>query len=168
MRRGRANLDDTADVVQLARDCGVPPDLILYNAWLSATATAAGQGKADLSDGSRVLQQMRAEGVRPDAVTFNSLLHVCAMSAVTPGVVSRADTPGVERVPVTPMTGYSVLQLMVDEGLSPNEARPPSRPERTGPACLAPCRIATVVLCCATRRALTACGAVRGRSRLRR
>ena len=72
MKRGRANLDDTADVVKLARDCGVEPDLFLYNAWLSATATAASQGKADLSDGSKVLLALRAGGINPDVVTFNS------------------------------------------------------------------------------------------------
>ena len=111
IKDGRASLDDSFRVLELARSCSVEPDTILYNGVMSCCAKAAMRGTATVQDGSRILQEMKTAGLSPDIITYNSLLDICAKSA---GRRASGDD-----VPVTPMTGYSVLKLIEDEGLSP-------------------------------------------------
>jgi len=61
---------------------------------------------------------MRNRGCEPDIITFNSLMDICAKAAGYKSEGGPMD--GGSGVPITTMTGYSVLQLISDEGLQPN------------------------------------------------
>ena len=60
IRHGGAGLGDAYKVLELARSCGVAPDLILYNGLMSCCAKAALRGRAGVADGGAVLREMRA------------------------------------------------------------------------------------------------------------
>lgn len=108
---GRANLNDAYKVLELARSCGIKPDTILYNGLMSCCAKAALRGEGTVEDGSNILLEMKAAGLRPDIITYNTLMDICAKAA---GKRTSGD-----EIPVTPMTGYSVLKLIEDDGLTP-------------------------------------------------
>ncbi len=108
---GRASLSDAYKIFELVRSCGIKPDTILYNGLMSCCAKAALRGQTTVEDGSNILLEMKAAGLRPDIITYNALLDICAKAA---GKRTSGD-----EVPVTPMTGYSVLKLIEDDGLTP-------------------------------------------------
>ena len=57
-------------------------------------------------------QQLRAAGLRPNVNTMNTLMDVTAKVA---GSKSHSQVRDDEPVPVTPMSGQSILRLMVNE-----------------------------------------------------
>jgi hypothetical protein len=118
IKSGRATLADAYGVMQRCRDAGVVPDTIVYNALLAAVSQEAGRGRASLADATSAMRQLRSEGLRPDVRTMNTLMDVTAKVAASKidGDVFGDDEP----VPVTPMSGQSILRLMQAEGLEPN------------------------------------------------